>query len=587
MGYPATVSDFYLDKYEITVGRFRQFVNAGMGTQASPPVSGAGAHPLVAGSGWDPTWNANLPADTASLRAAIKCNSTLQTWTDTAGTNENRPQNCIDWYAAFAFCAWDGGRLATESEWNYAAAGGSEQTEYPWGSGIDYTKASYDCMGDGIPGCAVTDMIVVGTKPAGNGRWGQADLAGNVFEWTLDWYATYQTPCSDCADLATASFRVLRGGNLSNGNATSFRSADRDSYGPGSRDGNIGSRCARTSSTGGRDAAVPDAPAAQPDVPIGGSGGSGGTGGSGGVPVDGGTPPPSCTGLPTTCGPSGTESCCTSLLVPGGTFYRSYDGVDYPDMSYPATVSDFYLDKYEITVGRFRQFVNAGMGTQANPPARGAGANSRIAGSGWDPTWNTSLPADTASLKAAMKCNSTFQNWTDTLGAEESQPQNCMDWYTAFAFCAWDGGRLPTEAEWNYAAAGGTEQRAYPWSIPATSTIIDDSYVVYCGSSCNSTQNVGSKSPKGDGKWGQADLAGNVWEWTLDWYESPYPMPCSNCADLTGASLRAARGGGFNGLATYFLRSAFRNNSAPGSHDYVVGSRCVRTSSTGGAPGGG
>jgi formylglycine-generating enzyme required for sulfatase activity len=51
MSYPATVADFYLDKYEITVGRFRQFVNAGMGTQASPPAAGAGAHSLITGSG--------------------------------------------------------------------------------------------------------------------------------------------------------------------------------------------------------------------------------------------------------------------------------------------------------------------------------------------------------------------------------------------------------------------------------------------------------------------------------------------------------------------------------------------------------
>ena len=72
----------------------------------------------------------------------------------------------------------------------------------------------------------------------------------------------------------------------------------------------------------------------------------------------------------------GDRDCCKSLLVPGGTFDRSYDGVDFMDPNYPATVSDFYLDKYEITVGRFRQFVNAGMGTQTSPPAAGAGATS-------------------------------------------------------------------------------------------------------------------------------------------------------------------------------------------------------------------
>ncbi|MGB8294575.1 MAG: SUMF1/EgtB/PvdO family nonheme iron enzyme, partial [Polyangia bacterium] len=125
----------------------------------------------------------------------------------------------------------------------------------------------------------------------------------------------------------------------------------------------------------------------------GGSSGSGGTNGKGGT--WGGTAP-SCSGLAATCGPSGNDDCCRSLLVPGGTFYRSYDGVDYTDKSYPAAVDDFYLDKYEITVGRFRQFVNAGMGTQARPPASGAGANLAITGSGWDSTWNTNLAANTA-----------------------------------------------------------------------------------------------------------------------------------------------------------------------------------------------
>src|SRR5687768_983846 len=57
----------------------------------------------------------------------------------------------------------------------------------------------------------------------------------------------------------------------------------------------------------------------------------------------------SCNGLPDGCD---NESCCTSLLVPGGSFFRSYDGVYYTDRSYPATVSDFRLDKYEVTRAR-------------------------------------------------------------------------------------------------------------------------------------------------------------------------------------------------------------------------------------------
>jgi len=313
------------------------------------------------------------------------------------------------------------------------------------------------------------------------------------------------------------------------------------------------------------------------DVGTGGTTGSGGATGSGGISggaSGSGGVPASCAGLTATCGPS-SESCCKSLLVPGGTFYRSYDGVDFTDMSYPATVADFYLDKYEITVGRFRQFVNAGMGTQGNPPASGAGANPLITGSGWDSTWNTNRPANTAGLEAAVKCDATYQTWTNTAGSNESQPMNCLDWYTAFAFCAWDGGRLPTEAEWNYAASGGSEQRYYPWSSPPTSTTIGDA--VYCGGSCNGTQNVGSKSPKGDGKWGQSDLAGNVWEWMLDSYASPYENPCNNCADLTRASNRVIRGGGFYNYDK-ILRSALRWDNNPWSPNYYIGARCARTS---------
>jgi sulfatase modifying factor 1 len=282
----------------------------------------------------------------------------------------------------------------------------------------------------------------------------------------------------------------------------------------------------------------------------------------------------SCQSLAATCGPSGNDDCCKTLLVPGGTFKRSYDGVDYLDPNYPATVSDFYLDKYEVTVGRFRVFVDAGMGTQTSPPASGAAAHPGIAGSGWNATWNTHLPASTAALMMRIKCEASYQTFTDTPGSNESRPVNCLDWYLAFAFCAWDGGRLATEAEWNYAAAAGTEQRYYPWSSPPSSTTIDDSYAVYCGGTCR-VQNVGSKSPKGDGKWGQSDLGGNVWEWTLDWSEGAYPMPCHDCAVVAAGSYRAFRSGSNDDIAAT-LRSAVRHVYYPEYHG-VVGSRCART----------
>ena len=250
--YGATVSDFQLDTYEVTVGRFRQFVTAGQGIQTNPPVSGMYAHPRIAGSGWDPNWNSSLATDMSALIAAVKCQVTYQTWTDTPGNNENRPMNCITWYEAMAFCGWDGGFLPTESEWNYAATGGADQRAYPWSSppgflGIDSTRASYQCSGDGTAGCAVTDLIAVGTKPAGNGRWDQSDLAGNVWEWALDWFTSQysQNPYVDCADLTPSTSRVIRGGDYGDVVAH-MRTGDRYSgFAPGNRGPNVGVRCAR------------------------------------------------------------------------------------------------------------------------------------------------------------------------------------------------------------------------------------------------------------------------------------------------------------------------------------------------------
>lgn len=317
--------------------------------------------------------------------------------------------------------------------------------------------------------------------------------------------------------------------------------------------------------------------------PSGGNGGIDGNGTDGAGSDTASVPPASCAVLPKTCGVSGTDSCCDSPQVVGGSYFRSYDVAGDPNsgnMSYPATVSGFRLDKYEVTVGRFRAFVQAGMGTQANPPPAGAGAHAKISGSGWDSSWNARLVGDTGTLTTAVKCNVTFQTWTDTPGASEHRPMNCITWFEAMAFCAWDGGYLPSEAEWNYAATGGEQQRAYPW---ATLTIDGSHASYYDGTNCvgdglagcaaTDLVPVGTK-PDGDGRWNQSDLAGNVAEWTLDWL-SVYPSPCVDCARVASGADRVTRGGNY-GESTFYMRTGTRSALNPMTRSHGFGVRCAR-----------
>jgi formylglycine-generating enzyme required for sulfatase activity len=172
-------------------------------------------------------------------------------------------------------------------------------------------------------------------------------------------------------------------------------------------------------------------------------------------------------------------------------------------------------------------------------------------------------------------------------GSNDNRPVASVIWYVAFAFCIWDGGRLPTEAEWNYAAAGGSEQRVYPWG----DTPPDCTYANYYPGSAHcvplpygDTNNVGAESPRGDGKWGQSDLAGNVSEWNLDWETEPYPQAsCVNCTNAveppsspTQYPVRVFRGGGFTAFPSDLLSSS-RGADYPYTHYADYGARCARS----------
>jgi formylglycine-generating enzyme required for sulfatase activity len=249
--FQSTVSSFRLDKYLVTVGRFRAFVKAydAWRNQGNPALN-AGANPKKNGSGWDISWSSLLPMSASTFDTALRCDPVYSTWArDTpAGL---LPVNCVNWYEAFAFCVWDGGRLPTEAEWEYAAAGGSEHRVYPWGSMISptyYSYAVYACMGNGIGDCQWGDILPVGSKPQGAGRYGQLDLAGEMWEWVLDWNAIYpSTPQVDYAaviDTANGNRRSLRGGVWAGGPET-LPTAVRFLDEPNSHRDYSGFRCAR------------------------------------------------------------------------------------------------------------------------------------------------------------------------------------------------------------------------------------------------------------------------------------------------------------------------------------------------------
>jgi len=280
--------------------------------------------------------------------------------------------------------------------------------------------------------------------------------------------------------------------------------------------------------------------------------------------------------------------------VCGGTFYRSYDDVTYTSTAYPAMVSNFRLDKYEITVGRFRQFVAAVVGGWLPPAGSGKhtylndghGLNATGGGyeEGWDAAdWNSLLATTLSDWTANLSCYSNDETWTASRLGNESKPINCETWQEAYAFCIWDGGFLPSEAEWNYAAAGGggaNGQRVYPWSHPSRSTTLNCKFAndgCPPGAVGSGPNNVGSESPTGDGLYGQADLAGNVWEWNLDWF-APYVTRITNFANLTVTYMpfRVIRGGGFDDGPPALLASS-RDSRTPTNRLNDVGARCART----------
>lgn len=297
---------------------------------------------------------------------------------------------------------------------------------------------------------------------------------------------------------------------------------------------------------GGLDVGARDA-----SVPMGAGGRDGGSAG----PV---AAAPSCRADPR-CGDAAL-SCCATRSVPGGTFdfqLRAAQGT-----ASRTTVSSFDLDVFEVTVGRFREFVaDYDRWRPSGNPLAVAGADASTP-AGWQSAWSDALPSDSAALQQGLlRCDtSPYSSWA---GASDDLPMNCVSWFEASAFCAWDGGRLPTDAEWEYAAVGGAEQRLYPWGNtpepqPALALFGCD---FEAGCMLSDLSGVGSHAP-GAGRWGQQDLAGSLAEW-LDTVSSPV------------LDNRAFRGGSWIDDASA-LRIEEHVALPPAVHLLVLGFRCAR-----------
>ena len=476
----------------------------------------------------------------------------------------------VSWYDAEAFCAWTGGRLPSEAEWERAARGGTDGTKYAWGNdpmplvgGIRQANVADESAKRVYAGWSVVpgyDDGYAHTAPAGtfaaNG-FSLHDLEGSVAEWCSDWHADrYDAPpaegprSSAGTDLArdprgpgTGEQRVVRGGSWVD-ETSLLRVSRRYFDAPATHKGFIGFRCVRDA----RPDAVPAEVASRRHAASGAS--------------------PDARG---------------HVYVPPGAFEmgcvagdRECQADEKPSRRVELT-RGFWLGRTEVTVSAFREFVSA------------TGYRTTAESDGW------SLFFDGRRLEKKQGVS-----W-QAPGFEQGgdHPVVHVSWYDARSFCAWAGGRLPTEAEWERAARGGRDPARYPWGDAPQplvggarqANVADESLKrrhanlkVVSGYDDGHafTSPVGTFAPNG---FGLQDAAGNVAEWCADSYDEKY-YSLSIDRDPAGPPFglqRLIRGGTWLDDASN-LRASYRVRDAPAYHDPLVGFRCARGAAGSSAP---
>jgi len=164
-------------------------------------------------------------------------------------------------------------------------------------------------------------------------------------------------------------------------------------------------------------------------------------------------------------------------------------------------------------------------------------------------------------------------NW-----ANDDHPIVNVTWMQAREYCAWVGGRLPTEAQWEYAGRGGSES-IYPWGNDRQPDMAN--YVDNPRWGRKSTSPVGSFPENG---FGLVDMVGNVWEWVSDWFDDeayirrPINEPTIDPEMFVNKmDRRVVRGGSWNGSDASWVRPSFRFHAAPTSRGYAFGFRCAKS----------
>jgi sulfatase modifying factor 1 len=278
------------------------------------------------------------------------------------------------------------------------------------------------------------------------------------------------------------------------------------------------------------------------------------------------------------------------INLPGGAFLmgnedREANRYDGEGPVRQVTVDPFAIDPYTVTNDDFAQFVAAtGYRTEAEQ-------------FGWSFVFHTFLSAETAAKVTQAPVQTPW--WRVVHGADWAHPEGTdsdvrqrldhpvvhVSWNDANAYCLWAGMRLPTEAEWEYAARGGLVQKRYPWG---------DELKPDGEHRCNIWQGkFPVKNHGSDGFLGTAPVAtykpnafglyqtsGNVWEWCADWYARDYYAEGSaiNPQGPGQGQERVMRGGSFLCHRSYCnrYRVGARNKNTPDSASNHIGFRCVR-----------